>query len=335
MDQRQRNKRNRGGKEKRQRGRQSRKSGAPIQSQAPVVEPVPGVVMEPGKLPESYDQTRVVVLPIHPYLVHVYWEVAPGDVEKDRQRLPEADRAPQACLRFYDITYIDFDGTNAHGWFDVDIELGAENWYVELWSANKSYCVDLGLRSAAGDFLPLARSNIVQTAPDQPSVNIQERYSFLPRENRGEQVQQRRQPFDLPGEEEESVLPGESRDWEASRTVEFSQGTAEGAAPRPPRHRSLTAQPGRGSDWNDQGKPPTSSLRSFGSINMTEIVRQHYRKLPKLQTRSMTPSAAPSTVSYQDARQSLLTPPEPETADITQINERAFAFGVSSRPTSR
>jgi len=42
---------------------------------------------EPGDLPDSYGETRVVLLPVEPYLVHVYWEVTFLELKKAKHRL--------------------------------------------------------------------------------------------------------------------------------------------------------------------------------------------------------------------------------------------------------
>lgn len=134
---------------------------------------------EPGDLPDAYNETRVVLLPVDPYLVHVYWEVAPGELENAKRHLGEDAQQAQAVLRFYDITSIMFDGSKAHSVFDVDIELQARNWYVHLWSPEKSYCVDLGFRTEEGRFIPLARSNVAETPRAWPSEKGEERFMLV------------------------------------------------------------------------------------------------------------------------------------------------------------
>ena len=131
---------------------------------------------EPEGLPESYDQTRVVLLPVDPYLVHVYWEIAPRDEERARRRTRTLGPRFQATLRFCDITHTVSDRSNAEGQFDVDIELGSGNWYVHLWSPEKRYFVDLGLRTEDGTFVPIARSNVVHTPRAHPSTNVDAHY---------------------------------------------------------------------------------------------------------------------------------------------------------------
>jgi hypothetical protein len=139
-----------------------------------VAEAASGAPLELEGLPESYDQTRVVLLPVDPYLVHVYWEIAPRDEEQARRRARSLRF--QATLRFYDITHSVSDRSNAQTQFDVDIDLGPGKWYVHLWSPEKRYFVDLGLRTEDGRFVPIARSNVVHTPRAQPSTNVDEHY---------------------------------------------------------------------------------------------------------------------------------------------------------------
>jgi hypothetical protein len=108
-------------------------------------------------LPWSYGETELVLMPVDPFLIHAYWDFSPGDWEKVRRH-----RRP-AVLRIYDVTMIRFDGTNAHSHFDVPLALDAQNWYVPLWSAEKSLCADLGWPLPDGSFRTLVRSNVIQT----------------------------------------------------------------------------------------------------------------------------------------------------------------------------
>ncbi len=134
---------------------------------------------EPGNLPGDYGETRVVLLPIHPYLIHAYWELTPGDLERVKRRVEESHGTPKPVLRFYDITYLEFDGTNAHSFFDVEIDLGTRNWYVPLWSPGKSYIADLGFKRADGEYLAVTRSNVAHTPRAWPSTRVEARYMSI------------------------------------------------------------------------------------------------------------------------------------------------------------
>jgi len=131
------------------------------------------------ELPELSEHAKVVLLPVNPYLVHVYWEAAPNELEELERILGRPDPRARPVLRFYDITNIVFDGSNAHSCFDVEIDLRAGNWYVHLWSPEKSYCADLGVRTEGGQFYRLVRSNIGEAPRSGPSVKVEERYMLV------------------------------------------------------------------------------------------------------------------------------------------------------------
>jgi hypothetical protein len=134
---------------------------------------------EPCDLPDSYGETRVVLLPVEPYLLHIYWEVTPVELQRAKDQLCDEHGQSQAILRCYDVTNIIFDGTNAHGSFDVCIDLLATSWYVHLWSPEKSYFVELGFRTKDGRFYPIARSNIAEIPPDWPAPKSDEHYMLV------------------------------------------------------------------------------------------------------------------------------------------------------------
>ena len=65
-------------------------------------------------------------------------------------------------LRVYDVSLIDFNGSNAHRWFDLEVGQ-ANTWYINLWQDNASFVADIGLRMPDGKFFTIARSNAVTT----------------------------------------------------------------------------------------------------------------------------------------------------------------------------
>ena len=121
-------------------------------------------------LPETYGVTELVLLPVDPYWIHAYWEVTPQTLSDVLSRL--GSDAPQAryVLRVFDVTAIEFDGRNAHSFFDNPVELSARNWYIQLWSSEKSLVADLGLLLPDGRFFLMARSNAVHTPREGVSI---------------------------------------------------------------------------------------------------------------------------------------------------------------------
>ena len=118
------------------------------------LDPIP---LEPGELPASYGKNRLVLLPVDPYLIYTYWELASA--------APPTTGA-RAVLRFHESPISTGAGVSRP--FDVEVELAAGNWYVHLWSPERIYHADLGIRSEDGTFLSLAQSNTVRTPPAGP-----------------------------------------------------------------------------------------------------------------------------------------------------------------------
>lgn len=153
-------------------------------------------------------KSRVTLLPVDPYLIHAYWEIIDEDLERARSRLGSSGVQAKPVLRFYDITYIRFDGKNAHSFFDVEIDPAARNWYVHLWSPEKSYCADLGLKTSEQRFLAFVRSNVTHTPPAWPSIREQEPHMRLNPES--EVITGRSTQLSIPSQGE-SAVGGEPR----------------------------------------------------------------------------------------------------------------------------
>lgn len=129
---------------------QKRKSATPL-TQAPKIE------------------TKLVLLPVDPYLIHAFWEIAPSDVDKTKQALNKEQDDVSVFLRFYDHTGLTPEKEELHYAFDVRIDLDAKNWYINLQSAGRSYFAELGLKTNDSRFISITRSNNVDMPSDQPA----------------------------------------------------------------------------------------------------------------------------------------------------------------------
>jgi hypothetical protein len=127
-------------------------------------------------LPASYEEDRIVLLVRDPYWIHAYWDISRRKLLEAKAEFGDEWDSVRSILRVYDVTEVDFDGTNAHSYFDVDIGGGATNWYINSRVPNRTYCVDIGLISPSGRFLVLARSNRATTPRDVPSSETDEEY---------------------------------------------------------------------------------------------------------------------------------------------------------------
>ncbi len=128
-----------------------------------------------GELPPHYGDTRIVLMVRDPYWLYAYWEISAQRLEQAKMDLQSQWEGCKKIVRVYDVSGRIFDGSNANGYFDLEIN-GAESWYIEVGKPNRSYCVSLGLLTAAGDFYLLADSNQVTTPQDSPSAFTEEEW---------------------------------------------------------------------------------------------------------------------------------------------------------------
>jgi len=160
-------------KRSRGRGKRSPKRVAEAGAKAPL--PDRHLTWKDAELPDSYSETRVVLVAVEPYLVHVYWDVSRDDIGKAKRRLSSEYSQSQAVLRFFELS--DAVSKRTIHTFDVEIEISAANWYVPLWSPEKTYRVVLGLRTRSNRFFALARSNIANTSRSSAAAISGERYA--------------------------------------------------------------------------------------------------------------------------------------------------------------
>ena len=127
-------------------------------------------------IPASYGDDRIVLLIRDPYWVHVYWDISRETLLRAKGVLKDEWYDARSILRVHDVTGVDFDGDNSNSHFDIVLEGGATNWYINTHVPNRTYCVDIGLLSRSGRFVLLARSNAATTPRDAPSDVVDERW---------------------------------------------------------------------------------------------------------------------------------------------------------------
>ena len=113
------------------------------------------------ELPSHYNETRLVLIPKDPHWIFAYWDIAPTSLSRLREKIKDEIDRSKLILRMYDITCINFNGNNANRTFDLEVSSNANNWYINLFCDNVSYCGEIGMRTSDGKFFPLARSNYI------------------------------------------------------------------------------------------------------------------------------------------------------------------------------
>ena len=147
----------------------------PSPPQEPFKEKYRGVPTSPPQVTQS-QPSRIVLMDIDPCRFHAYWEICEGDKQKVLSQLDGSSHLSRLTMRVYDVTYIQFDGNNAHSYFDIKLDRDKGNWYIDLWSSHKSVCAEIGVKSAEGNFYLLARSNFIETPRAFQSFSGKERW---------------------------------------------------------------------------------------------------------------------------------------------------------------
>jgi len=273
---------------------------------------------EPTELPNCDEETKVVLLAVNPYLVHVYWGIAAPDQEELGRVFSRLGPRAQPVLRFYDITHASFEGTSIPSCFEVEIALGAGSWYVHLESPAKAYCVDLGFRIEGGGFRRLARSNVAETPRASPSESAEESYFLVEGENpRAESV--------VPPEEASEKRGGASLCGPKPSGLRLPEGFGQQAGGESPSATTYGEPHG-----TETKGPEPKGLRVFRTAAPGEIERklvERYRP-----SRWEVSGSAPMDSSAGEPR-----PAGKERADFTEMSERSFRAGQSSgqKPSSK
>ncbi|MDD2865943.1 MAG: DUF4912 domain-containing protein [Candidatus Omnitrophica bacterium] len=125
--------------------------------------------LEHKELAWRYGEDILVLQIRDPWWAHAYWDVSANTLERLSKELGHSFGAGSWHLRSYDVSFINFTGTNAHRFFDTSVDVDAGNWYLNFGSPGTSWCVDLGLLLPDGRFITVLRSNTVSLPLDGPS----------------------------------------------------------------------------------------------------------------------------------------------------------------------
>jgi hypothetical protein len=116
-----------------------------------------------NELPLKYGLDKITLMARDPLWLYTWWEVKDSTVSGLEAQFKDIFWQAKKVLRVYDVTDIDFNGGNAHRYFDIG-------------GSGRSWCVDLGLLFPDGKFVTILRSNIVATPFDRPSDILDEEW---------------------------------------------------------------------------------------------------------------------------------------------------------------
>ena len=123
-------------------------------------------------IPEFYGQTCVVLLPRDPHWIFSYWEVTDFSAQEIKSiHGNDIFSRSQAALRAH-------QSESAH-FFDIDVTLNAKNWYLRTDREGASWFVELGLKTPEGQFIVLAKSNVITLPVARVSGVLDEKWVLM------------------------------------------------------------------------------------------------------------------------------------------------------------
>lgn len=122
------------------------------------------------EIPREYLENRIALLVRDPEWVYAYWEVTPDAMGEANRRA--ADSEARLTLRVYDITEM----KDLTCFWDIEIYQRIGNWYIDVGRPDRTYLVDVGMKSGSGGFATIARSNAGHTPPNAPSSRFDEEW---------------------------------------------------------------------------------------------------------------------------------------------------------------
>jgi hypothetical protein len=120
-------------------------------------------------IPWSYGLDRVTAAAVDPDRLFVWWEVTDPAIERARAALGPGAAGAWLALRVYDTTGRLFDGTNAHAYFDHALSRDDRQWFFTIGKPTSTAVVEVGMKSAEGYFVRIARSGRVDFPRKEPS----------------------------------------------------------------------------------------------------------------------------------------------------------------------
>lgn len=118
------------------------------------------------KLPSFYGEDRLVLLPRDPHWFFAYWEVSPSRKREAERKGGKPWEMLPLALRVHRYHR---ESLHREGYFEIEINPEADNWYIKAGVPDKKYQVELGYYSPAGGFTVLLTSNMVTAPRDRMS----------------------------------------------------------------------------------------------------------------------------------------------------------------------
>ena len=97
---------------------------------------------------------------IEPGRGYIQWHIREESVQRLQAEQGDAFHGSNLVIRVYDVTDVEFNGFNAHSFFDIEVHSLHANYYLNLAHLERYYMAEIGFRLQNNSFHALARSNL-------------------------------------------------------------------------------------------------------------------------------------------------------------------------------
>ena len=147
-----------------------------IPGSATVVEKPAPFVDTGAPLPEGYGETRAILLPRDPRWMYTYWEVSDHTAREIKsQHGEDIFLRAQGTVRMHEVAAKN-GSLHSVRVLDVSVSLDARNWYLHSDKEGASWFVEVGLKTADGRFISIAKSNVVTLPTGSVSEIVDEKW---------------------------------------------------------------------------------------------------------------------------------------------------------------
>ncbi len=122
------------------------------------------------ELPASYGRTKISVLVRDAEWLFAFWEIAENT--RESLELSRNSNNYTLVLRLYDVTGIEFTGSNAHSIEDIPVNDYTSSWYIHVPKPGRRYIVELGVLSNSGGYQSITRSSAIEMPAARISDDI-------------------------------------------------------------------------------------------------------------------------------------------------------------------
>ncbi len=132
------------------------------------------------EIPESYNYHKLSLFIVDPYWLYCFWEIKKEVIDELTKKYGNNVINPNNLfLRIYDISFIIFDGTNAHKVWEIKVNGFKGNWFTNVNKPESNFMAKIGFKDKAKNFIEVLASNVVKTPRDKMSDNIVQKWATV------------------------------------------------------------------------------------------------------------------------------------------------------------